>query len=418
MIKRVKLKGYKSFENFEIYLKPLTVLFGQNNAGKSNFLDALMLLSRTAACRTLQEAFEPPYRGSHLESFSFGPDGVKGLMKKESASFSMEVDVELSPVVISRVNRQIVEMKRSRDNHDEEEPGFVKEKNLRYNIKIEILPASGILRVSDECLEAIRRDGKPKASRRPFMEKVGKEIHLRMEGHSHPIYYDIHLDRSILSTPLYAPHYPHMVAMQQELWSWNFSSFEPRDRMRMSNPVKEVSHIGFMGEELAPFLNTLKTIDMKQFESMVESLRRFMPSMSGVEVDVNDTGNVVLHVLDDKKNVPSGVMSEGILRILGLLALWGVKDTPSVIGIEEPENGLDPHRIKIAAELLKNRAVAGKTQVIVTSHSPVLTDIMPDEYLYICRKIDGETIIEPFSNWGPLSRKLVIDRAFGNETGE
>ena len=142
MIKRVKLKGFKSFENCEIHMKPLTVLFGQNNAGKSNVHDALQLLSRTAACRTLQEAFEPPYRGSPLESFSFGHDGVKGLLKKETASFSMEIDVELSPDIISRVNRQIGDMKISKDNPDEEESGFVKEKNLRYKIEIEILPKS------------------------------------------------------------------------------------------------------------------------------------------------------------------------------------------------------------------------------------------------------------------------------------
>ena len=33
--------------------------------------------------------------------------------------------------------------------------------------------------------------------------------------------------------------------------------FEPRERMRAANPVKEVRHIGLMGEELAAFLNTI-----------------------------------------------------------------------------------------------------------------------------------------------------------------
>ncbi len=75
MIRRVHIAGYKSLRNVDIQLRPLTVLFGPNSAGKSNFLDALQLLSRVASSRTLSEAFEPPYRGTPLESFSSGRVG-------------------------------------------------------------------------------------------------------------------------------------------------------------------------------------------------------------------------------------------------------------------------------------------------------------------------------------------------------
>src|SRR3990170_2077438 len=111
MIKRVKIQGYKSLREVEVCLAPLSVLFGPNAAGKSNFLDALQLLSRIATSRNLKEAFEPPYRGKPLESYWFGDGGIEGLLKKESAAFSIEVDVELSPAVIQEVNRQISQMK-------------------------------------------------------------------------------------------------------------------------------------------------------------------------------------------------------------------------------------------------------------------------------------------------------------------
>ena len=61
MLKRVHVKGYKSLADVEVRLEPLTVLFGPNAAGKSNFLDALQLLSRLGASRTLKDAFDPPY---------------------------------------------------------------------------------------------------------------------------------------------------------------------------------------------------------------------------------------------------------------------------------------------------------------------------------------------------------------------
>ena len=78
MLNRILIRGYKSLGDVEVRLSPLSVLFGPNAAGKSNFLDALQLLSKIATSKTVKEAFEPPYRGKPLESFSFGSDGLKG----------------------------------------------------------------------------------------------------------------------------------------------------------------------------------------------------------------------------------------------------------------------------------------------------------------------------------------------------
>ena len=95
MIKRIKIKNYKSLRDVDIKLQPLSVFFGPNAAGKSNFFDALQLLSRIVTSRTLKEAFDPPYRGKPLESFSFGTGGIEGLLKEDAPSFSIEVDIEL-----------------------------------------------------------------------------------------------------------------------------------------------------------------------------------------------------------------------------------------------------------------------------------------------------------------------------------
>ena len=78
--------------------------------------------------------------------------------------------------------------------------------------------------------------------------------------------------------------------MRQELASWFFFYFEPRERMRAANPVKEVRHIGLMGEELAAFLNTLRALDPPQFKAVEKSLRLVIPSMTGIDVGVNSLG--------------------------------------------------------------------------------------------------------------------------------
>jgi predicted ATPase len=416
MLKRIRIRGYKSLADLEVTLTPLSVLFGPNASGKSNFLDALQLLSRIVTNRTLKEAFDPPYRGTPLESFTFGSDGIKGLLAKESASFIMEADVELSPWVIETINLQIQEMKQGRSNDDSgnsgtKSPSLVREKNLRYRIEVEILPQSGILRVADEYLAPITPDGQIKTGRRPFLEVVNDKLHLRMEGQAHPRYHDLYLDHSLLSLPLYPPHYPHLVAMRQELSNWFFFYFEPRERMRAPNPVREVRHIGLMGENLAAFLNTLRALDEPQFRAVEKSLRLLIPSITRLEVGVNDLGEVELRLFEGDIPIPARVVSEGTLRVLGLLALGGVKEPPSLLGFEEPENGVHPSRIRLIAERLKSQVRASGTQLIVTTHSPILLDLIPDESLYVCRKTNGRTTVQPFSSWGPIGRKLNIDRA-------
>ncbi|MFH1737980.1 MAG: AAA family ATPase [bacterium] len=412
MIKRIKIQGYKSFKSLELHLNPLSVLFGPNAAGKSNFLDALQLLSRIATSQTLKEAFEPPYRGKPLESFWFREGGIEGLLQRESALFSMEADIELSPAVIEDVNQQIVQMRsgKSQESDGGRPPrkNYIHKKNLQYRIEIEILPRAGLLRVVDEYLAPLGARGQP-IERQPYLERMGHRLHLRMEGQSHPSYFERHLDHSIISKPHYPPHYPHLTALKKEMESWLFFYFEPRERMRAVTAVKEVRHIGLMGEELAAFLNTLKSLAPRQFETVEKALKTIIPSITGIRLEVNKMGEVELSLMEGDVAVPARVVSEGTLRVLGLLALSGVKQPPALIGFEEPENGVHPRRIRAIAELLKNRVE--ETQLVVTTHSPILSDLMPDDSLFVCRKDGGATVIEPFASWGPLGRRSAVDKA-------
>ena len=401
MLERIRIKGYKSLSDLEVRLSPLTLLFGPNAAGKSNFLDALQLLSKLATSRTLKEAFDPPYRGKPLESFTIGEQGLRGLVEKDRLVFSIEVDLFLSDAVVEAVNRQIREMRRPGGDGRSEEAGHtsarVRERNLRYRVEIEMLPRSGFLRTADEYLAALNSRGEPTGKRKPFVERQGEKIHLRLEGQAHPTYYDRYLDHTILSMPHYPPHHPHLVAARRELESWLFFYFEPRERMRAANPTKEVRHIGLMGEELAAFLNTLKALKPRQFEAVEKALRTVMPNVDGIETDVSDLGEVDLHLKESGVAIPARVLSEGTLRLLGLLALPGAGDTPSLVGFEEPENGVHPRRIRMTADLLKTRSGLGPTQYIVTTHSPILPDLLPDGSLFAVRRIDRRTRIDPSS---------------------
>ena len=378
MLTRVHITHYKSLADVEVKLEPLTVLFGPNAAGKSNLLDALQLLSKLGTSRTLKDAFDSPYRGTPLESFRIGKKGIKGLVEQERLVFSIEADLRLSDAVVNAVDRQV-------------------------------------LRVADEYLAALTGKGEPTRKRKPFFERQGEKIHLRLEGQAHPTHYDRYLDHAILSMPHYPPHYPHLVAARRELESWLFFYFEPRERMRAANPVKEVRHIGLMGEELAAFLNTVKADNPSQFRGIEKALHTLMPNIDGIEIDLSDLGEVELRLKEGGVAMPARVLSEGTLRMLGLLALTGVDEHPALVGFEEPENGVHPGRIQLIAELLKTRRSLKQSQYIVTTHSPILPDLLPDSALFVVRRTDGKTRVDPFSTWGPLDRGRRIGETLSDD---
>ena len=416
MLRRVKVCGYKSLSDLEVRLQPLSVLFGPNAAGKSNFLDALQLLSGFATQRTLKDAFLPPYRGKPLESVTFRDGGMQALLEAESAGFSIEVDVELSQSTVDQLDRQVREMKRSRPGTNGKDPSAVKERYLRYRIEVAIQPRTGIVQVADEYLAALTASGEPTGKRGPFLEQMQSRLHLRMEGQAHPAYHERYLDHAVLSMPLYPPHYPHLVALRQELANWLFFYFEPRERMRASTPVREVRHVGLMGEDLAAFLNTLKVLDPDHFEAVERSLHMLIPSLTGIDLVANNLGEVEMRLREGNTLVPARVVSEGALRVLGLLAVSGARERPTLVGFEEPENGVHPRRIRLIAEFLRALA-AQDSQLIVTTHSPLLADLIPEDSLYACRKDGGRTLIQPLAS-GALFKSSEIESALDAEESQ
>src|SRR5438128_1270845 len=76
MLTRIEIDGFKTFEGFQMDLGPLLFILGPNAAGKSNFFDALHLLSRLAWA-DVGSAFTK-VRGEPLELFRREAEGRPG----------------------------------------------------------------------------------------------------------------------------------------------------------------------------------------------------------------------------------------------------------------------------------------------------------------------------------------------------
>ena len=84
-------------------------------------------------------------------------------------------------------------------------------------------------------------------------------------------------------------------------------------------------------------------------------------------------------------------------------------------GSSVPNRSTPSRRIELIAELLKTQETLKQTQYIVTTHSPLLPDLLSDSSLFVVNRSDRNTRIDPFSTWGPLARSSDIDRVLSEE---
>lgn len=105
--------------------------------------------------------------------------------------------------------------------------------------------------------------------------------------------------------------------------------------------------------------------------------------------------------------IPAWVLSEGTRRVAAILAVLFHEEPPPLVCIEEVENGLDPWTIKYLLDELDS-AVARGTQVIVTSHSPYLLNLLPLETVMFCLR--GTYSVEYLSGDKLPDREIIQTR--------
>ncbi len=84
-------------------------------------------------------------------------------------------------------------------------------------------------------------------------------------------------------------------------------------------------------------------------------------------------------------------LSDGTIRFIALATLFLQPEPlrPSIILVDEPELGLHPSAITMLASLVKQASV--KTQVILSTQSPLLLDHFQPEDVLVANRVDGGT---------------------------
>jgi predicted ATPase len=403
VLRSLTVKGFKSLRDVTARLPRFTVLFGPNAAGKSNFLDAIQVLSRIAASRTLSDALSDPIRGYPIEAFSFPQDGLAGLLSQKEAEFSLSADLEAG-----------------KEHY-----------KYRYSLDVRIHPESGALKNGNEYLSSLTKRDEPKG---PSIENVDGQLRIRRKSKpANPRREPIGLNYAILSDPrLSGIEYRAIERCRTEMSGWRTYYLDPRTAMRSAKPPSDVRDIGVLGEDIAPFLFRLLAEYPKYFDAVNRTLRSLIPSVEALSVDLDKRrGTLDIQVRQGGVDFSSRIVSEGTLRVLAICALavnpWG----GSLLAFEEPENGIHPRRLELIVDLLTSLAIVQGRQVIVTTHSPLLCNAVlqrsrseaenGEKQILLLRahQHGNQTEITPFDTKGPLFSDQEITRSLtsGSEDG-
>lgn len=187
-------------------------------------------------------------------------------------------------------------------------------------------------------------------------------------------------------------------SLRDFILNFRFSAIYP-NTLRHPAPPDTDPILKENGANWASILRTLKkTSRGKQaWEQIREMMQVVMPQLE--DVTTQAVGGFILprfkvreasgeaHFFD-----PSQI-SDGTLRILGILLALYQTPHPSLMVIEEPEQTVNPALLALLADAF--REVSERTQLLITSHSPHLIDCFEPENIQVVTMQNGETRISP-----------------------
>lgn len=166
--------------------------------------------------------------------------------------------------------------------------------------------------------------------------------------------------------------------------------------------------IGAGGEKLSAFLDGIKGLER---ERLLELLRKFYPRLEDVKITSQRAGWKKLSVYErfgeHRIETEARHINDGLLRVLAILAQ--AASDRSLILLDEIENGMNPEIV----EGLVDALVSSPQQILVTTHSPMILNYLPDETArqavqFVYKNPAGQTRVRPFFANERIARKLEV----------
>lgn len=328
-VDRISITGFKSIQALEEFpLRNINLLIGANGAGKSNFVEFFRMLRAMA-----DEAFQT------YVTQAGGGDSL----------------LHLGPKVTPRVTAELAI------------------DNLRYRFVLKPAPDGGLY-FDDEAVWYHQN--------RIVLSGVTAESVLKSQacrygqGHS----------GTELETFIY-----------ESLSSWvvyHFHDTSPLAPMRRDQSFRDNEYLRADASNIAAFLYALREHHSASYDLIRETVRLIAPFFDDFVLRPETKGS---HELVRMKWRQKGSdfpfqpyqLSDGTLRFICLATCLQQPELPSTVLIDEPELGLHPYAITLLADLIKS--AAARTQVIISTQSPILVDHFEAEQVVVVSRESGQS---------------------------
>ncbi len=183
-------------------------------------------------------------------------------------------------------------------------------------------------------------------------------------------------------TPAKVPAWPELSAELATIRSYVL------DHVAMARPSRRADGFELRpdGGNLAANLADMRARAPEAFAALTAELLRMLPEFRALVVDEHPDGSVEFALdLAEDGVVPADEMSQGILYLVGVLALAFDPDPPRVLCIEEIDRGIHPRMLREVRDALYRLSYpeafgSGRraVQIVTTTHSPYFIDLFRD----------------------------------------
>jgi predicted ATPase len=192
-------------------------------------------------------------------------------------------------------------------------------------------------------------------------------------------------------------------------------------RLAEGSPARRKSFEPLLDEEGQNLPALLRELTPQQREELIDVVKSILPDMQGVVVTSPRLGGDerVHYSLREKLPargrggrslvpIPAWMLSEGTRRITAILALLRREPMPSLLCIEEIENGLDPWTVVEMIGQLRSASDRG-AQILLTTHSPWLLDHVEVSNILSVNRREGDTLYRRFADREEVKQFLRLD---------
>jgi len=367
LIKQLRIENYRCFEKLEIELGPFNVLVGPNDSGKSTIMEAIDFLARQSTGPNQAQTDRP---STDVGTVIRGQDPASILTVSITGEVhdgtEFEHSLSLAP------------------GEDQRGRGVFHREGLQFGGETWIGPRDESAEQFD-LLNPVSGNGYSATPGSPAMSLIQQASDAR----------------EFSALGLLRSEYEQVQIYRLDPAA--LRSTEAAGRGHSSDQT-----LSARGGNLPATLRSLLLgPDRSAFQAVEEELCRIVPSISGLWIEEREPTRVMFK-LRTGSDVEASSVSDGVLLLLAFLTLLHRYSEPLVLLIEEPENGLHPHRIGEVVQLLRRLVEGGKNrQVILTTHSPILLNHVEPEEVLICRRAEsGWTEVTPLKEVKDLERYL------------